>query len=175
MVYKSLFILILSISSLFGAIKFDELQSFRANFVQKITNESDKTIVYKGKVFIKNNGKVLWKYETPIIKNVYVLDNIAIIDEPELEQAIYTTLENSIDMIKLLKNANKIEENKYQTSLYNVNYIINIKNDKINSLSYVDELENKIVISFLDAEQNIEIDDGLFKFIAPDFYDIIKK
>ena len=175
MVYKSLFILILSISSLFGAIKFDELKSFRANFVQKITNESNKTIEYKGKVFIKNNGKVLWKYETPIIKNVYVLDNIAIIDEPELEQAIYTTLENSIDMIKLLKNANKIEENKYQTSLYNVNYIINIKNDKINSLSYVDELENKIVISFLDAEQNIEIDDGLFKFIAPDFYDIIKK
>ncbi|PLY05148.1 MAG: cell envelope biogenesis protein LolA [Arcobacter sp.] len=175
MVYKVLFILLLSISSMFGTIKFDELKSFRANFVQTVANESGKTIEYKGKVFIKNNRKVLWKYETPIIKNVYVLENIAIVDEPELEQAIYTTLENSIDMIKLLKNAKKIEENKYQTKLYNIDYIISIKNDKINSLSYTDELANKIVISFLDAEQNIEIEDDLFNFLAPDFYDIIKK
>ena len=175
MVYKGLFILILSISSMFGAIDFDKLKSFRADFTQIITNESQKTIEYKGKVFIKNSGKVLWKYETPILKNVYVLDKIAIIDEPELEQAIYTTLENSIDMIKLLKNSKKIEENKYQTELYNTVYTINIKKNIIDSLSYMDELENRVSIIFDNAEQNIEINDEIFNFLAPDYYDIIKK
>jgi outer membrane lipoprotein carrier protein len=175
MVYRILILVIVFVSSLSASINLDNLKSFKASFTQTIMNETNKTIVYKGDVFIKNSGKVLWKYKTPIIKNVYVINNVAIIDEPELEQAIYTTLENSIDMLKLLKEAKKINENIYQTNLYNRNYMITMKEDKIYSLSYVDELENKILIVFNEAEQNIEIEDDLFQFLPPDYYDIIKK
>ena len=179
MVYKILLLSLLSISSMFAStitsIKLENLKSFQANFVQKVTNESDKTVAYKGELFIKNNGKVLWKYNTPILKNVYILNNIVIIDEPELEQAIYSTLEDNIDMIRLLKEAKKINENKYQTKLYNTLYTIMIKDNKINSISYKDELENKILISFDKAKQNIDLNDDIFNFLAPEFYDIIKK
>ncbi len=175
MVYKILILCLVSVYSLFASINLDKITSFRASFSQTIMNDTNKTIVYAGDVFIKESGKVLWKYKTPVIKNVYLIDNIAIVDEPELEQAIYTTLENSIDILNLLKEAKKVNEDTYKTNLYNKEYIIIIKNDKIYSLSYKDELDNKIVILFHEIEQNVEINDSIFNFLAPSYYDIIKK
>lgn len=175
MVYKLLILTMILFSNTFASTQLEKLKSFEADFVQLVMNETNKTIEYKGKVFIKNNGKVLWKYKTPIIKNVFVLGNVAIVDEPELEQAIYTTLENSIDMVRLLKDAKKVKENIYETELYKVKYIISLENDKIKSLSYRDQLENKILITFSEQKQNSDISDDLFNFIAPDYYDIIKK
>ena len=175
MVYKFLVLIMLFISNVFASSQLENLKSFEADFIQSVTNEADKTIEYKGKVFIKNSSKVLWKYKTPIIKNVYVLNDIAIVDEPELEQAIYTTLENSIDIVKLLKDAKKVEENKYEAELYSTKYIILLENDKIKSLSYSDQLENNILITFLNSKQNINISDVVFNFIPPEYYDIVEK
>ncbi|WP_072680752.1 LolA-like outer membrane lipoprotein chaperone [Arcobacter sp. LA11] len=175
MVYRFLVLVMMFFSNVFASSQLENLKSFEAEFIQSVTNEANKTIEYKGKVFIKNSGKVLWKYETPIIKNVYVLDNIAIVDEPELEQAIYTTLENSIDIVKLLKDAKKVENNKFEAELYSIKYIIFLENDKIKSLSYVDQLENKVSINFDNPNQNIEISDDIFTFLPPEHYDIIKK
>jgi len=175
MVYKFLVLVMLFVSNVFASSQLENLKSFEAEFIQSVTNESKKTIEYKGKVFIKNSGKVLWKYETPIIKNVYVLDNIAIVDEPELEQAIYTTLENSIDIVKLLKDAKNVGENKYEAELYGNKYNIFLDENKIKSLSYSDQLENKILIEFSKSKENIEIPEEIFNFLAPEHYDIIKK
>ncbi len=175
MVYKILIVTSLFISNVFASIDFDKLKSFEAEFIQTVTNESQKTIEYKGEVFIKSSGKVLWRYKTPIEKNVYILGNIAIIDEPELEQAIYTSLEKSIDIIKLLKDSKKIGDDLYKAKLYEVDYFITLKDDKISSLSYKDELANSISIDFSKIKQNSEISDSIFTFFPPDYYDIIKK
>ena len=53
---------------------------------------SSDIITYQGEVFIKNSGQILWKYKTPVVKNVYIDNNMAIVDEPELEQAILQLL-----------------------------------------------------------------------------------
>ncbi len=175
MVYRNLLLVLLFASNIFGATKLEDLKSLKANFIQTIISQSNKTIEYKGELFIKNSGKVLWKYQTPIIKNVYVINNVVIVDEPELEQVIYTTLEKNIDMLKLLKEAKKIDKNKYLATLYEVEYLIQMNENKISSLSYKDELENKIVITFLKSEENIEIKDEIFQFLPPKYYDIIEK
>lgn len=175
MVYKFLVYVMFFISSVFASSELENIKSFQAKFIQVVTNETNNNIEYKGKLFIKDSGKVLWKYETPILKNVYILDNTAIIDEPELEQAIYTTLDESIDIVKLLRNAKKVDKNKYETQLGKTKYTIFRKNGIIKTLSFIDELENNIVITFLDPKQNIDINDDLFLFTAPEYYDIIKK
>ena len=175
MVYKVLMVLIILISNVNASIGDKNIKTFRANFSQTVTNESGKSIEYQGEVYIKNNGKILWKYVKPILKNVYLIDDILIVDEPELEQAIYSRLEKSIDVLKLIKDAKEIEENLYESTLYNRKYTIKTKNGKISLLSYKDELENKVSISFDDIEQNIELDDRFFQFIAPIDYDIIEK
>ncbi len=174
MFYRFIFILGLFFS-FSNANIFTEIKSFKAQFTQTITNSSKSNIEYKGEIFIKNNGKVLWKYKTPVVKNVYINQNFAIVDEPELEQAIFTSLESEINIIKLLNSAKKIDENNYKAKVYNIEYNILVKNNQISSISYSDELENKVFISFTNIEQNIVIDDLIFKFAAPDYYDIIRK
>jgi len=177
MFYKMIIILGCFISFAQAALDIRNLETFTANFIQNISSVSGKTIKYKGEVFIKNTGKILWKYKDPVEKNVFIINNFVIIDEPELEQAIFTELENEINIIKLLNTSTKVEENTYLTKIDNTDYLILTKKDKnlISSIKYKDKLDNKIEIIFTNAIQNENIDDTIFRFTAPDYYDIIRK
>jgi len=152
-----------------------DLDSFKASFSQLITSSSQNTIEYKGEVFIKKSGKILWQYETPIKKNVYIDDNVAIVDEPELEQAIFTKLDNEINIIKLLNEAKKVDNENYVSTVNGIKYSIRAINDKISKITYKDELDNLVAINFLNIVQNGEISDEIFKFIIPSNYDVIRK
>ncbi len=151
------------------------LDSFFGNFNQKITSDSKSVIEYSGKVFIKKSGKILWKYDTPIKKNVYIDNNMAIVDEPELEQAIFTKLDNEINIIKLLNEAKKIDNENYVSTINSIKYSIKISENKISKITYKDELDNLVNINFSNIVQNGEISDEIFKFVVPSNYDIIKK
>jgi len=163
------------ISSSWAAQEVEDIKTFEAKFTQTIINSSDKKIVYKGKIYIKDQTKIVWKYESPIIKNVYIDRDFAIIDEPELEQAIFTSLKKEINIVKLIKEAKKIEPNIYKTTMYDTDYTIQIENRRIKSVKYKDELENSIAIVFSDILQNHKIDESNFKFNPPIGYDIIRK
>ena len=154
-----------------------DLDTFKASFVQVITSNSQNKIEYKGEVFIKKSGKILWKYKTPVVKNVYINNDFAIVDEPELEQAIYTQLESEINIIKLLNGSKKVNENSYTTNIDDVDYLIKTSKDdnKISYIKYKDKLENDVEIKFTNVAQNGEIQDEIFKFVVPSNYDVIRK
>ena len=177
MFYKIIISSMLFCLSCFGAKDLKNIDSFKANFSQIITSTSDNIIEYKGEVFIKKSGKILWKYKTPVEKNVYINDNFAVVDEPELEQAIFTELESEINIIKLLNSSKKIDNNSYKANIEDVDYIIKTSpsDDKIQFINYKDKLENKVEIKFSNVIQNGEITDDIFKFVIPDHYDIIRK
>jgi outer membrane lipoprotein carrier protein len=177
MFYKLIISTTLFCISCFAANDIKNLDSFKASFLQVITSGSDNVIEYKGEVFIKKSGKILWKYKTPVVKNVYINDSFAVVDEPELEQAIFTQLESEINIIKLLNSSKKIDNNSYTTNIDDTDYMIKTSksDDKIEFINYKDKLENKVEIKFSDVIQNGEISDDIFKFTIPDHYDIIRK
>ena len=102
---KLLIVHIFFITSIFATI-FD-IETYEANFKQTITNNSAKEILYKGKIYLTNTNKVLWRYQEPIVKDVYINNNQVIIDEPELEQAIISTVDDDLNLLKLLKESKK--------------------------------------------------------------------
>ena len=177
MFYKSLIFLALFVHTCFASNDIRNLNTFKASFVQVITSSSKNVIEYKGEVFIKKSGKILWKYKTPVVKNVYINNDYAVVDEPELEQAIYTKLESEINIIKLLNTSKKVNDNSYITNIEDVDYLIKTSknDDKINYIKYKDKLENDVEIKFSNVIQNGEINDEIFKFIVPDTYDVIRK
>lgn len=175
MFYRVSLLCLLLIVSAFANIDFDEIKTFKADFVQTITNESSKKISYEGRLFIKNSGKVLWQYIKPIKKDVYMVGQNVIIVEPELEQVIFTSLEKNIDMVTLLKEAQKVNDNLYTTKLYDVEYFIQIKEDDISKIYFKDELSNQVEIDFSNSEKNTEIEDSFFLYSVPEYYDIIEK
>ncbi|WP_026803769.1 LolA-like outer membrane lipoprotein chaperone [Aliarcobacter lanthieri] len=175
MFYKITFAMVMLSIFAFATSDIKNLKSFQAQFTQTITSNSNDIIEYKGEVFIKSSGKILWKYKTPVEKNVYIDNNSAIVDEPELEQAIFTQLENEINIIQLLKDSKKIDNNKYSAAIDGINYLIFTKDNKIEKISYKDNLENSVEINFLKIIQDEDIPDSLFIFSIPSNYDLIRK
>lgn len=175
MFYRVFFILSIFLATFLNANILKDIKSFEAKFEQKIINPSQKVIVYEGEILIKEPYYILWKYATPVIKNVYIINNFAIIDEPELEQAILSRLQNEIDILELIKSAKEISKNKYKANIYDTDYLLFVENEKISKIEFKDNLENQVIITFKDVNQNIEIDEEVFKFLPPEHYDVIRK
>lgn len=175
MFYRLVFLIMFFFISFSWANILKEIKTFDANFEQKIINPSQKEILYKGHLLIKEPHYILWQYKEPVIKNVYIINSFAIIDEPELEQAIFSRLQNEIDILELIKTAKKIDENRYLAKIYDVDYTLTTKDNKIEKIEYKDALENSVIIIFSNVIQNKEIDDEIFKFLPPEHYDIIRK
>ena len=176
MFYKA-FLMVVFVSTItFANSSIKNLNSFQSKFIQIVTSSNSKDFIeYKGEVFIKKSGKILWKYETPVRKNIYIDNSSVIVDEPDLEQAIFTKLEQEINIIKLLEDSKKISENLYKSRLDGVDYEISIKDGKVSLITYKDNLENSIEIRFFEVINNAFIDDSKFLFVVPKDYDLIRK
>jgi outer membrane lipoprotein carrier protein len=159
--------------SLFGTIL--DFKTINTNFKQIVKNKSGKEAVYKGELKIKGSDKILWSYKTPVIKNVYINKNSVIIDEPELEQAITSNLNDELNMVKIINNSKKVSANTYENSLEDTKYTIIIENNILKSVSYKDELDNKVMIVFTNFQKDIPLSDSIFTFPIPKHYDVIKK
>jgi outer membrane lipoprotein carrier protein len=154
---------------------FNNLKTFEASFTQTITNPSGNKVIYNGLIHIKEPYKIKWQYKNPIEKFVYINKHTVTIIEPELEQVIMTKLDQEINILNLLKNAEKVGENDYISNFNNIDYSLSIKDQTLIGISYIDEIENKVLISFQNVQQNHTIEENIFKFTIPLEYDVIKK
>lgn len=171
---KHFFILSLLISSLFS---FGEnLQSFEANFVQTITDETGKILTYKGQMHTKRPNFVLWDYTYPqrAAKKLYMNEKRAVLVQPMLEQATISKVRSGMNFFKILSSAKRVDTSHYEASYHNIDFTLKEENGVIMSLSYEDELENKILIIFTKQRQNRPIEDSLFTPKVPKDYDIIR-
>ncbi len=175
MFYRVIFIFTFFLSLFSNANDFSNFKTFEGNFTQTIVNATGKEIIYKGKVFIKEPAKILWQYQEPIVKNVYVIVNTAIIDEPELEQVIYTKLQNEINLLTMIKKAKKVDSSNYIATLSDIDYKMNFQDGKLSTINYIDTLENSVAIVFNDVKVNESIDNERFHFLPPDYYDIVRQ
>ncbi len=152
-----------------------KIETFQADFTQSIINSSGKEIRYNGKMYAKQPYFIYWRYNSPIIKNVYFNKKEVVIIEPELEQAITSKLDKEIHILDLLKDARKISSNHYISQLNNIDYSILLKDDKLARITYTDEIENKVTIYFENALHNQKLDSHIFQYKIPSSFDIIKK
>jgi outer membrane lipoprotein carrier protein len=152
----------------------ETMNSFEADFKQKIVDDQNKTIIYSGHIKAKKPQYALWNYTKPIQKSVYIVDHRAIIIEPELEQVIIKKIGNNFDFFKLIKNAKKLSHGKYLARYNNTTFILQLDKDKIISISYKDEFDNRVVIDFKNQIENKEINQTEFVPNIPDDYDVIR-
>ena len=165
--------MILSITTLFAFG--DNIQSFQAEFTQKITDEENKVLIYTGTIHSKRPNFVLWHYKEPVNKKIYINHSRAVIVEPELEQAIVKYLQGEIDFFGILASATPLDETHYQANYKDIEFILEEVNGVIQSLSYTDQLENKVQISFSKQKQNRPLEDSLFTPKVPKDFDIIRE
>jgi outer membrane lipoprotein carrier protein len=152
------------------------LSSLESNFSQSITNDQNAKIVYHGKMYAKReNNQALWRYTSPINKDIYYKGGKLIIIEPDLEQVIYAKMDKIPNILTILDNAVQIGENRLQTSFNNINYNITMNGNKIDKIEYKDEMENRVKITFTNENVNHKINNSVFNFIIPEDYDILEQ
>ena len=152
----------------------ENTNTMQANFTQTITNDRNSTITYKGNLLVKRPSLALWHYVEPIEKSVYITSSSATIIEPELEQAIVKKLDNSVDILAILASAKKESTNHYSAMYDDKQYLIEMKEGFIHSITYSDAFENIVQITFSKQKINKKISDAKFEAIIPLDYDIIK-
>jgi outer membrane lipoprotein carrier protein len=154
-----------------------DIQSIESNFTQSVTNEQNAKVTYKGKLYaVKKSNLALWKYTSPVVKKIYYKGNGKLtIIEPELEQVIFAKLHKVPNILKLIESAQKNKNGNLQTEYNGIKYIIKIKDQKIASVSYKDDMQNRVVINFSNEKLNKEIDKRVFSYNIPKEYDIIEQ
>ncbi len=168
------YILIIMLFFTQGFASINQINSFEADFTQNVTDEKQKVLSYSGHVIASKPQKALWRYTTPVQKEIYInAFNVTII-EPEIEQVIIRKLESSFDLFNIIKNAKEIAKNKYKAVYQDSEFIISIQNNMIKNISYVDEFENNVTIEFTNQVQNKTIDPTLFFPRIPVDFDIIR-
>lgn len=167
------FFLFLCLGTLLFA-KIEQFKTIQSDFTQKVTNDQNKTIVYAGTFYATADKKALWIYKTPISKKIYFSGTKVMIIEPELEQVIITTLENTPNITALLQEAKAVSANKYVTKFMDVTYTIEA-HESIEKVTYRDKLDNKVELLFANQSTNIFLDDELFIANIPKGYDIVRE
>lgn len=169
---KHLFTLLLSFTFAFAS--FDNLTSFQADFTQSVTDDKDKSLVYKGHIITAKPQNAVWSYKNPIEKDVYISKFNVTIVEPEIEQVIIRKIDASLDFFNMIKNAKEIKKDTYEAQFKESKFIITTKNELIESISYIDEFENKVKIVFKNQKENEVIEKELFIPKYPLEFDIIR-
>jgi outer membrane lipoprotein carrier protein len=146
---------------------------FQANFTQTITDDNNKSIVYKGEVYAKKPSFNLWQYQYPIQKSVYS-DGIKIIMiEPDLEQVLYTNISQNIDFFNIIASATETSKNHFNAHYKDMKFEIIMDENSLQSISYHDNFDNLVLIDFEKQHYNTKIEDSFFTPNIPQDYDII--
>jgi len=168
-------LLFLALVAVAAQASIKNIQYFEANFTQNIVDDENKTITYKGHIKAAKPQYALWQYKSPVNKQVYILPHKIVIVEPELEQAIIKKIGDNFDFFSLIKNAKKIDNKHYLANFRGKNYLITINNGILISISYKDELDNKITINFTNTKIDKKIEEKSFIPQIPEDYDLIKE
>ncbi len=169
---RYLLLLLAFVPALLGFSK--SIYSFSGPFEQRIIDDQNKTIIYRGHVWAKRPDKALWRYTEPIEKDVYIRGHRVIVIEPDLEQAIIKKINNDIDFFALIASARLVGEETYEADYADQVFTIRLDHGIIQSIEYLDPFENSVILSFSDQQQNKMIDDKKFTVTIPRSYDIIK-
>ncbi|MCK9453528.1 LolA-like outer membrane lipoprotein chaperone [Sulfurimonas sp.] len=169
---KQFLLTILITMQLFASL--EEMTSFEADFVQSITDEKEKVLSYSGHIVALKPQNAKWSYIKPVKKDVYINNFEVTIVEPEIEQVIIKRLESNFDFFKIVSNAKKIGNNLYVAYYRDSKFSIVKNGNLIESISYLDEFENKVKIVFKNQKQDHAINESLFMPKYPMEFDIIK-
>lgn len=146
-------LMLLSLGSMaFGNINVP--QSFYAHFNQTITNSEAKVIAYQGEIEFSNPKRFKWDYTHPTQKEVCSDGDEIIIVDHDLEQVSRYNMQDSIDIVEILRSAKPYRPNIYLATYQEQTYTIQIINTKLHSIAYFDTLENKVQILFSDIVYN---------------------
>ncbi len=150
--------------------------SFKADFVQKVTDKTKQVIKYSGKIYMSVPDKLKWVYIKPSRKEVCSNGGMVTVVDHELEQVSFYRLDREFELYKLLTNAKHYKENIYLAKYKDRQYTIALDDKKrVEQIAYRDDMDNIVNIHFYNIEYlDKPIKDSKMECPYPKNYDIIE-
>ncbi|MBE0494796.1 MAG: outer-membrane lipoprotein carrier protein LolA [Campylobacterales bacterium] len=148
-------------------------ETLSSTFKQTVTSPEGTTITYHGTLHANAHNQALWSYTRPIEKQIYFDDTSVLIVEPDLEQAISTSLQSTHNLALFLQEAGAQEKRIIEHE--GVVYTVTFKDALPHTVTYTDALENKVVIALFDVVLNQPLPLDIFLPSVPAHYDRIRQ
>lgn len=163
-------IIIFLASSGFAFSFYENVNSFEANFVQRVDSDGTE-VLYKGKLTVQKPNQAVWQYINPVNKQIVINNDQVVVIEPELQQVTFRKNSQGLQITDLINKSKKLEENRYVAEINNKKYLLLLKDGKLNRIIYEDEMENGVEITLIDIKENSKIDKNIFSPKIPADYD----
>ncbi|WP_104741286.1 LolA-like outer membrane lipoprotein chaperone [Helicobacter suis] len=154
-----------------------QFTTLSAHFKQEVLGKKPSPInpVYEGEVLAKAPFYAKWVYNKPTPKEVYMQNKQVIIYEPKLLQAIFTKLTKDLNFFAILQKAKLQKDGRYKAKINQTTYYLTLEKGLPIQLDFIDNLQEKVRITFSDVRVNIPLGSALFEFTPPKGVDIIRQ
>jgi len=128
-------------------------ESFQSDFKQMVTNPKGKVLHYEGKVYFSSMQYFKWVYLKPTQKEVCTDGKELLVVDHDLEQVSAYYISKGLDISKVLQKATLYRKNIYLANYDERQYTIQLDDkNRLQSIAYYDELDNKVQIIFIDMK-----------------------
>lgn len=152
-----------------------DIESFEAAFTQTIAGGENKSIVYTGKLYVKKPQNILWIYEKPVKKEIFITGTRVVTIEHDIEQVTIGRIEDDMNLIAILEGARPLGPGRYEARYKDQNFWIDSNDSTIAKIAYKDKFNNNVTILFSNQKTNHVIDDNLFVYFLDPAYDIVQQ
>jgi len=148
-------------------------KSVVADFNQSVTTDDGKKIFYSGKIYAKVPNLMLWHYQKPIEKKIWINFSQVKVYEPNLIQVTIYNNSSKDNFFKLLKEAKKIDKSTYMKHFDQKDIYFKVKNKLLTKVYYKDKIDNFVEINFFNQKVDTNLSDKTFIPNYPDYVDVI--
>lgn len=173
---KKILLALLGFMALANASELQLPISFTSKFSQTITTPSKKTIIYNGSVNYNSPSLLKWSYSSPTKKEVCTDSKLVLVVDHHLEQVSMFKITKGFNLPAVIKSAKAVGKGEFVAQHDNKKFNIRtINNNQLSQISYVDELDNKVVVNFNNTKYlKSPISSNKLKCNYPSNYDIIE-
>lgn len=147
--------------------------SISADFNQSVTTQGGKQIFYSGKIYAKVPNLMVWKYEKPIKKTIWINFSKVEVYEPNLIQVTIYNSSSKDNFFNMLKTAKKLNKNTYLKYFDQKNIYFKVDKTKIKTIYYKDKIDNSVKIKFFNQKVDTNLSNSIFIPNYPDYVDKI--
>jgi len=151
-----------------------DFKTAQAHFTQHVTNEHNKTITYSGNIYMKKPDLMLWEYQTPIQKSIYINRMTVTIYEPELYQATIFKNQEALNLVELFRKSTKVNNTTRKAFVDGNELTLKHNDEQFTKVFFRDKVENQVVINFTDYKKGIELENERFFFMPSSEIDVIR-
>jgi outer membrane lipoprotein carrier protein len=152
-----------------------DFQTLKTSFTQRIVNEENQTLTFRGTLYLKQPNLARYDYDKPLKKTVVIKGDKMLMIEPQLMQATRLVSDISLNILDVWESSKPLANGRRVSVINGREISVEHNAEAIKRVSYIDDFDNFVEIVLSDPRKNEPIGDDFFNLTIPEDYDLIEQ